>query len=39
VLCLVNRTLIEVECQVPHARFRAFYTLVRVWQVENMNGW
>jgi hypothetical protein len=29
VLCLADRTLVEVEWQVPLVRFRAFYTLVR----------
>jgi hypothetical protein len=28
VLCLADRTLIEVEWQVPLVRIRAFYTLV-----------
>jgi hypothetical protein len=31
VLCLVYRTSVEVEWQVPLMRFRAFYTLVRDW--------
>jgi hypothetical protein len=29
VLCLVDRTPIEVERQIPHTRFRAFYNLIR----------
>jgi hypothetical protein len=28
VLCLADRTLVEIEWQIPLARFRAFYTLV-----------
>jgi hypothetical protein len=28
VLCLVDRTPIEVERQIPHTRFRAFYSLI-----------
>jgi hypothetical protein len=31
VLCLVDRTLVEVEWQVPLMRFMTFYTLVRDW--------
>jgi hypothetical protein len=31
VLCLADRTTVEVEQQVPLARFRVFYTLVRDW--------
>jgi hypothetical protein len=38
VLCLADRTLVQVEWQVPLARFRAFYTLVRDWNVENLNS-
>jgi hypothetical protein len=39
VLCLADRTSVEVEWQVPLMRFRAFYTLVRDWNVENWNSW
>jgi hypothetical protein len=35
VLCLADRTSVEVEWQFPLTRFRAFYTLVRGWNVEN----
>jgi hypothetical protein len=38
-LCLVDRTPVEVEWQAPLARFRAFYTLVRGWNIENLNSW
>jgi hypothetical protein len=38
VLCLTDRTLVEVEWQVPLMRFRAFYTLVHEWNVENLNS-
>jgi hypothetical protein len=38
VLCLADRTLVEVEWQVPLTRFRAFYALVRDWNVENWNS-
>jgi hypothetical protein len=31
VLCLADRTLVEVEWQVPLVRFKAFYTLDRDW--------
>jgi hypothetical protein len=31
VLCLVDRTPVEVEWQTPLMRFSAFYTLVRDW--------
>jgi hypothetical protein len=31
VLCLVDRTLVEVEWQTPLMRFKTFYTLVRDW--------
>jgi hypothetical protein len=31
VLCLADRTPVEVEWQVPLMRFRAFYTLVQDW--------
>jgi hypothetical protein len=37
-LCLADRTLVEVEWQVTLARFRAFYTLVNEWNVENLNS-
>jgi hypothetical protein len=30
VLCLVDITLVEVDWQVPLARFSAFYTLVHI---------
>jgi hypothetical protein len=33
VLCLIDRTLVEVEWQVPLMRFRALYTLVHEWKV------
>jgi hypothetical protein len=36
VLCLVDRTSVEVEWQVPLMRFRAFYTLVQDWNVEKL---
>jgi hypothetical protein len=36
VLCLADRTSVEVEWQFPLTRFRAFYTLVRGWNVENL---
>jgi hypothetical protein len=36
VLCLVDRTLIEVEWQVLLARFLVFYTLVRDWNVDKL---
>jgi hypothetical protein len=39
VLSLADRTLIEVRWQVPLVRFRAFYTLVEDWNVENLNSW
>jgi hypothetical protein len=38
VLCLADRTLVEDEWQVPLMRFRAFYTLVNEWNVENLNS-
>jgi hypothetical protein len=38
VLCLVDRTLVEVGWQVPLARFSAFYTLVHKGNVENLNS-
>jgi hypothetical protein len=38
VLCLVDRTFVKVECWVPLMRFRAFYTLVRDWNIENLNS-
>jgi hypothetical protein len=38
VLCLADRTLVEIEWQVPLVRFRAFYTLVLDWNVENLNS-
>jgi hypothetical protein len=34
VLCLADRTLVEVEWQVPLTRFRAFYTLVHDWNLR-----
>jgi hypothetical protein len=30
--------MIEVKWQVPLVRFRAFYTLVNEWNVDNMNS-
>jgi hypothetical protein len=36
VLCLADRTSIEVEWHVPLMRFRAFYTLDREWNVEKL---
>jgi hypothetical protein len=36
VLCLVNRTLVEVEWQIPLMRLRTFFTLVQDWNVENL---
>jgi hypothetical protein len=38
VLCLADRTLVEVGWQVSLTRFRAFYMLVREWNVENLNS-
>jgi hypothetical protein len=38
VLCLADRTLVEVEWQAPLVRFMAFYTLVNEWNVENLNS-
>jgi hypothetical protein len=38
VLCLADRTPVEVEWQVPLVRFRSFYTLVHEWNVENLNS-
>jgi hypothetical protein len=38
VLCLVDRTTVEVEWQVPLTRFGDFYTLVNEWNVENLNS-
>jgi hypothetical protein len=38
VLCLVDRTMIEVEWQVPLTRLQAFYTLVHERNVENLNS-
>jgi hypothetical protein len=38
VLCLEDRTPVEVEWQVLLVKFRAFYTLVREWNVENLNN-
>jgi hypothetical protein len=38
VLCLVDRTMIEVEWQVPLMRLQAFYTLVHERNVENLNS-
>jgi hypothetical protein len=37
VLCLVDRTSIEVEWQVLLVRFRAFDTLVHERNVKNLN--
>jgi hypothetical protein len=37
-LCLVDRTLVEVGWQVPLVRFMAFYTLVHEGNVENLNS-
>jgi hypothetical protein len=37
-LCLVDRIPVEVEWQTPLAIFRAFYTLVVKWNVENLNN-
>jgi hypothetical protein len=36
-LCLVDRTPVEVEWQTPLMRFRAFDTLVHERNVENLN--
>jgi hypothetical protein len=33
VLCLADRTLVEVGWQVPLMRFMAFYTLVHDWMI------
>jgi hypothetical protein len=38
VLCLADRTSIEVEWQVSLTRFMAFYTLVRDRNVENLKS-
>jgi hypothetical protein len=38
VLCLVDRTMVQVEWQVPLVRFRAFYTLVNESNVEHLNN-
>jgi hypothetical protein len=38
VLCLANRTSVEVEWQVPLVRFMAFYTLFHEWNIENLNN-
>jgi hypothetical protein len=38
VLCLADRTPVEVGWQVPLTRFMAFYTLVHEWNVENLNS-
>jgi hypothetical protein len=38
VLCLADKTLVEVEWQVSLMRFRALYTLVQDWNVENLNS-
>jgi hypothetical protein len=38
VLCLADRTLVEVGWQVPLVRFSAFYTLVHEGNVENLNS-
>jgi hypothetical protein len=38
VLCLVDRTPVEVEWLIPLMKFRPFYTLVRDWNAENLNS-
>jgi hypothetical protein len=38
VLCLADRTPVEVEWQVLLMRFRVFYILVNEWNVENLNS-
>jgi hypothetical protein len=38
VLCLADRTTVEVRWHVPLARFRAFYTLVNEWNVKKLNS-
>jgi hypothetical protein len=38
VLCIADRTLVEAKLWVPLMRFRAFYTLVLVWNIENLNS-
>jgi hypothetical protein len=38
VLCVADRTSVEIEWQVPLMKFRAFYTLVRDSNVENLNS-
>jgi hypothetical protein len=35
-LCLVDRSPVEVEWQTPLVRFIVFYTLVRDWNVEKL---
>jgi hypothetical protein len=37
-LCVADRTLVEVEWQVPLVRFRAFYSLLNEWNVEHLNS-
>jgi hypothetical protein len=39
VICLVDRTPVEVEWQVLLVRFRIFDTLVHKWSVEKLNSW
>jgi hypothetical protein len=36
VLCLTDRTSVEVEWQVPLMRFMAFYILIQDWNVEKL---
>jgi hypothetical protein len=36
VLCLADRTSVEVEWQVPLMRFMAFYILIQDWNVEKL---
>jgi hypothetical protein len=38
VICLEDRTLVEVRLQGPLIRFGAFYTPVHEWNVENLNS-
>jgi hypothetical protein len=38
VLCLVDRTTVEVGWQVPLMRFRVFYIPVHEWNAENLNS-
>jgi hypothetical protein len=37
-LCLVDRTLVEVGWQIPLVRFRAFIPWVGDWNAENLNN-